>query len=195
MRSVVFRPYWDVPRSITVEEMLPKIQQDPGYLAAQHLEIVEGDGPAVLPDTPESVARLATGTARLRQRPGPDNPLGKIKFLFPNRHSVYLHDTPSQENFRKSRRDFSHGCIRVEDPVGLATWVLHDSPEWSRAAIEAELEGEGELRVPLRDSILVVVLYATVSVRSDGRVFFFDDIYGHDEQLARALAAGEPYRR
>jgi murein L,D-transpeptidase YcbB/YkuD len=111
MKTVAFGPFWNVPRSIVKNELLPKLQRDLGYLAAQGMEIVAED--RVLPATQESVARLAAGTARLRQRPGPKNALGRVKFLFPNPHSVYLHDTPSQTAFRAARRDFSHGCVRV----------------------------------------------------------------------------------
>ena len=192
MRTVVFRPYWNVPRSITVNEMLPKIRRDLGYLARQHLEIVAGEGPGVLPPTLDSVEALAAGRARLRQQPGPDNALGRVKFLLPNRYSVYLHDTPFPGIFQRSRRDFSHGCIRLEDPLGLVSWVLRDRPEWTPDAIAAAIAGTGETRVPLRDRIFVIVFYTTVIVRSDDTVWFFDDLYGHDASLARALAAGEP---
>jgi murein L,D-transpeptidase YcbB/YkuD len=192
MHTLVFRPYWNVPRSITVNEMLPKIWRNPGYLAEQHLEIVARGGPDVLPPTLDSVEKLAVGTARLRQRPGPDNALGRVKFLLPNRYSVYLHDTPFPGIFRKSRRDFSHGCIRLEDPLGLVNWVLRDRPEWTPDAIAAAMAGTVETRVPLRDRIFVIAFYATVIVRSDGTVWFFDDLYGHDAMLERAFAAGKP---
>ena len=177
MRTLVFRPYWNVPRSITVKEMLPKIRRDLDYLAEQHMEIVERGGPNVLPATPHSVARLAAGTARLRQRPGSDNALGRVKFLLPNRYSVYLHDTPFPGIFQKSRRDFSHGCIRLEDPVGLANWVLRDRPEWTPDATAAAMAGTEETRVPLRDRIFVIVFYTTVIVRSDDTIWFFDDSF------------------
>ena len=195
LRSIVFRPYWNVPPSITRNEMLPKIRRDPAYLVREQLEIVASAGGRVLPATPESLQQLAAGGARLRQRPGPDNALGNVKFLFPNRYSVYMHDTPGREIFRKSRRDFSHGCIRVEDPLGLAAWVLRDRPEWDVEAIRAAMAGQDEQRVALRDPILVIVFYTTVIVRADGTVAFFDDLYGYDAALARALAAGEPSRR
>ncbi len=193
MHTVVFRPYWNVPRSITVNEMLPEIQRNLGYLAEQHMEIVASGGPDVFHPTLESVEKLAAGTARLRQRPGPDNALGRVKFLLPNRYSVYLHDTPFPGIFQRSRRDFSHGCIRLEDSASLANWVLRDRSEWTPDAIAAAMAGPDETRVPLRDRIFVIVFYSTVAVRSDGTVWFFDDIYGHDAKLARALAAGASY--
>jgi murein L,D-transpeptidase YcbB/YkuD len=191
MSAVVFRPYWNVPRSITVHEMLPKIRRDLGYLARQHMEIVASGGADVLPPTSDSVARLAAGTARLRQRPGPDNALGRVKFLLPNRYGVFLHDTPFPGIFQRSRRDFSHGCIRLEDPVGLASWVLRDRPEWTPDAIASAMAASGETRVALRDRIVVIVFYTTVIVRSDDTVWFFDDLYGHDAKLDRALADRE----
>jgi murein L,D-transpeptidase YcbB/YkuD len=159
------------------------------------MEIVALGGTDVFPPTLDSVEKLAAGTARLRQRPGPDNALGGVKFLFPNRYGVFLHDTPFPGIFQKSRRDFSHGCIRLEDPVGLATWVLHDRPEWTPSAIASAMAASGETRVPVRDRIVVIVFYTTVIVRSDGTVWFFDDIYGHDAKLERALADGERHPR
>lgn len=189
MKSVIFRPYWYVPRSIIVREMLPKIQANPDYLAAQHFEIVSvGPGAAVLPVTPESIAALAAGTARLRQQPGPDNALGLIKFDLPNYHDVYLHSTPAQQLFLASRRAFSHGCIRVSDPVALAAYVLRDTPgNWTPAKIEAAMHGTDTRRVPLAKPIRVMILYGTVLAKEDGEVLFFDDLYGQDRRLSRLL--------
>jgi murein L,D-transpeptidase YcbB/YkuD len=189
MKSVIFRPYWYVPRSIIVREMLPKIQANPGYLAAQHLEIVSvGSGAAPLPVTPDSIAALAAGTARLRQQPGPDNALGLIKFDLPNYHDVYLHSTPAQQLFLRSRRAFSHGCIRVSDPVGLAAYVLRDTPGgWTPAKIDAAMHGTGTRRVALAKPIQVMILYGTVLAKEDGEVLFFDDLYGQDRRLERLL--------
>lgn len=186
MKRVVFGPYWNVPRSIVAAEMLPKIERDPGYLAAEELEILAGD--AVLPPAEESVALLAAGKARLRQRPGPKNALGRVKFLFPNPHDVYLHDTPAQTLFRAARRDFSHGCVRVEQPEALARWVLADQPEWGPEAIAAALALPRETRVAVRSPILVLLFYASAHARADGSVSFYEDLYGHDAALERALA-------
>jgi murein L,D-transpeptidase YcbB/YkuD len=191
MKSVIFRPYWYVPRSIIVREMLPKIQEYPGYLAAQHLEIVSvGPGAAVMPVTPDSIAALVAGTARLRQQPGPDNALGLIKFELPNYHDVYLHSTPAQQLFLKSRRAFSHGCIRVSDPVALAAYLLRDTPgDWTSAKIEAAMHGTETRRVALAKPIRVMILYGTVLAKEDGEVLFFDDLYGQDRRLERLLGA------
>jgi murein L,D-transpeptidase YcbB/YkuD len=189
MKSVIFRPYWDVPRSIMLREMLPKIRANPGYLASQHLEIVSnGAGAAVLPATAASLQELAAGMARLRQQPGPDNALGLIKFDLPNFHSIYLHSTPAQQLFLRSRRAFSHGCIRVSDPVALAAYVLRDTPGgWTPARIEAAMHGTETRRVTLAKPIRVMILYGTVLAKENGEVLFFDDLYGEDRQLERLL--------
>jgi murein L,D-transpeptidase YcbB/YkuD len=187
LRHVVFAPYWNVPRSIAEGEMLPKLERNPGFLDSQHMEILAGEH--VLPDGPESVARLAAGDARLRQRPGPKNALGRVKFLFPNAHDVYLHDTPAQALFQRSRRDFSHGCVRVEEPEALAVWVLRDQPDWTRERIAEALAGADERWVSVSSRILVILLAGTARVRPDGSVAFTEDLYGHDAALERALAA------
>jgi murein L,D-transpeptidase YcbB/YkuD len=190
MTSIIFRPYWDVPRSIMLREELPKIRRDPAYLAAQHLEIVmgAGDSAAPLPPTAASIRLLASGTARLRQRPGPDNALGLIKFDLPNRYSVYLHSTPAQQLFLRQRRAFSHGCIRVSDPVALAVYALRDTPgEWTPARIEAAMNGTQTRRVQLSHPIRVIILYGTVLAKEDGEVLFFHDLYGQDRRLERLL--------
>jgi len=201
MTSVIFRPYWDVPRSIMLREELPKIRANPAYLAAQHLEIVRGDTDAAtpMPPTPASIEALASGVARLRQRPGPDNALGLIKFDLPNRYDVYLHSTPAQQLFLRQRRAFSHGCIRVSDPVALAALVLRDTPgEWTPARIEAAMNGAQTFRVRLAHPVRVIILYGTVLAKEDGEVLFFHDIYGQDRRLERLLglpAAGKDRTR
>lgn len=190
MKSVIFRPYWDVPRSITLREMLPKIRANPHFLAAEHLEIVQGGGAGtqILPPTAEALEALASGAARLRQRPGPDNALGLIKFDLPNYHDVYLHSTPAQQLFRESRRAFSHGCIRVSDPVALAAYVLRDAPgDWTPRKIETAMNGTETRRVRLAGPIRVMIVYATVLAKEDGEVLFFSDLYGQDRKLERLL--------
>jgi murein L,D-transpeptidase YcbB/YkuD len=190
MKYVVFRPYWDVPMSILERELLPDIRANPAYLDRNHMEIVNGDGddsPVVAP-TPANIAALGAGRFRLRQLPGEDNALGAIKFVFPNPYNVYLHSTPAQHLFQKSRRAFSHGCIRVSDPVALAEHVLRNAEgQWSREAIEEAMNGEPNRRVDLETPIQVMILYATVLATETGRVYFFDDLYGHDGRLERLL--------
>ena len=191
LQYVIFRPYWDVPRSITLREMLPKIEANAGYLQHNHLELVAGDTedtPALAP-TPERIAALAAGGLRLRQQPGEENALGLIKFIFPNAHDVYLHSTPARGLFAAARRAFSHGCIRVSDPVALASFVLRATPgDWSPARVtEAMQQGEPNHRVALRQSVPVMILYGTVMATEAGPVEFFDDIYGQDQKLERLL--------
>jgi len=189
---VVFRPYWDVPRSILVNEILPLVQSKPGYLERNRFELVRGpgdDSPVVAP-TPDNLAALALarGALRLRQRPGADNTLGLIKFVLPNDYGVYLHGTPGQRNFLLSRRDLSHGCIRVSDPAALAAYALRNEPgAWTPEAIEAATRGEDARRVRLTRPVHVMLLYGTALAAEDGRMLFFDDIYGLDRRLAELL--------
>lgn len=191
MREVIFRPYWNVPGSILRHEILPILERDPDYLARQNMEIVRGAGDDARPveATAENLALLRQGALRVRQRPGPRNALGLVKFVFPNEENVYMHGTPAQELFARSRRDFSHGCVRVEDPVALAEWALRDRPEWSRDRILAAMAGPHSLRVSLMQPIQVILFYATAAVMpEDDTVRFAEDIYGHDARLDRALA-------
>jgi murein L,D-transpeptidase YcbB/YkuD len=192
MREVVFRPYWDVPPSIARNETVPYIRRRPGYFEREELEIVRGgdDDAVVYPPTERNLERVLAGTLRLRQRPGPKNALGYVEFVFPNAYNVYLHGTPAQELFAATRRDFSHGCIRVEDPTALAELVLRGQPGWDRAAIEAAMQGTRTLRVKLDRPVAVYVLYATVTVGGDGTVRFYPDLYGRDAALERALGGG-----
>jgi murein L,D-transpeptidase YcbB/YkuD len=190
LKYVVFRPYWDVPRSITVREMLPAIRARADYLDHNHLQIVAGagDDAKVVEATPEALAALAAGRLRLRQEPGDDNALGLVKFLFPNSHNVYMHSTPAHQLFLASRRAFSHGCIRVSDPVALATYVLRNAPgEWDSQRIEDAMHAPKPTRVELRDPIPVMILYGTAMATEAGPVQFFEDIYGHDRKLESLL--------
>ena len=170
--------------------MLAKIRANPAYLAAQHLELARGpdDSSAAVPVTPATLQALAAGTLRLRQRPGEDNALGPAKFIFPNNYNVYLHGTPAGGLFRESVRAFSHGCIRVSDPLALATRVLKDAPgDWTRQKIEATMHGTRSVRVNLKHPIDVLILYGTALATEAGPVFFFEDIYGYDKRLEREL--------
>jgi murein L,D-transpeptidase YcbB/YkuD len=190
MRYLIFRPYWDVPYSITQREMLPAIRANPNYLAHEHLEIVNGpgDNAPVMQASPEAIAALAAGTLRLRQRPGADNALGLVKFMLPNPYNVYLHSTPAHQLFLRSRRAFSHGCIRVSDPVALATLVLGNSAgQWTSQAVQSAMNGPDDVRVRLERPVRVLILYGTALATEDGQVLFFDDLYGHDRKLEKLL--------
>jgi murein L,D-transpeptidase YcbB/YkuD len=190
MREVIFRPYWNVPQSIVRKEILPTLARDPEYLEREDMEILSGpgeDGGLVEP-TAENLARLNRGALRLRQRPGPRNALGLIKFVFPNEAGVYLHATPAAQLFKESRRDFSHGCVRVEDAVGLAEWALKDDAEWTRDRILSAMTGTQTFSVRLARPIQVLLFYTTAAVMpEDGTIHFADDIYGHDARLDSAL--------
>ncbi len=192
MRYLIFRPYWNLPRSIVRNEVLPALARDPGYLQRNNMEIVRGAGDDAQPvaASAENLAGLRQGGLRLRQRPGPKNSLGLVKFIFPNDANVYLHDTPATQLFDRARRDFSHGCVRVEDPVALAQWVLKDQPSWTRERIEAAMAGTSPLRVDLTRPLPVLLFYMTAMVvPADQTLHFAADIYGHDTRLARALAS------
>jgi murein L,D-transpeptidase YcbB/YkuD len=189
MRYIVLNPYWDVPFGIMQREFLPEIEADADWVARNGYQIVQGQGDDArpLPVTEDNVRRLARGQLRLRQMPGPTNALGRIKFMFPNRHNVYLHDTPGRALFTQSRRAFSHGCIRVADPTALLAHVLRDDPAWTPERIAAALNGAPATRVPLSHPIPVFILYGTALATEAGDTLFFDDIYSQDAKLAKLL--------
>lgn len=195
MAYVTFRPYWEVPPSIIKAETIPHILKDSGYLAKNDLEIVDSQQKAVGTGTAthDIVKQLQAGKLFVRQRPGPKNSLGLVLFAFPNTYDIYMHDTPAQEFFAKSKRDFSHGCIRLEKPAELAAWVLRDNPGWTPQRIREAMNGTETLKVNLAHPIPVLIVYLTAIVLEDGVVHFFDDIYGHDTALQQALAKGYPY--
>jgi len=188
MRYVEFSPYWNVPPGILRNELLPRLLQDPSYLKREDMEIVSTRrGGAAFADEAASVAALRSGEARLRQRPGPRNALGGVKFVLPNTMDIYLHATPARELFDRTRRDFSHGCIRVRDPEALASFALRDSPAWTLPQIEAAMTSGVNRVVPLAAPIPVVVFYTTAIVDGEGRAVFLPDVYGHDRKLIAAL--------
>jgi L,D-transpeptidase YcbB len=195
MRYVIFRPYWEVPPSIAQAELIPKMRRNPGYAAANNFIVVNGAGDVVADGAvSESVlAGLRSGAYRIRQKPGPKNSLGLVKFMFPNAYNVYMHGTPATQLFARSRRDFSHGCIRLENPLALAEWVLHDDHDWTDERIAAAMNGSDTIQVDLPHPIPVLILYSTAVVAADGQVHFFNDIYGYDAELQQVLASGYPY--
>jgi L,D-transpeptidase YcbB len=195
MEYVIFRPYWNPPRGITLKEIIPQARRDPSYLTRQDMEIVASgaDNAPALPATPDNLSKVVAGRLYVRQRPGPRNSLGLAKFIFPNDEDVYMHGTPSQDLFSRARRDFSHGCVRVEDPTRFAEWILRDQPGWNRERIKAAMQGDKPVRVNLKQPLTVVLFYDTVHVNSQGMLFFVEDIYGHDRALDAALGQGYPY--
>ncbi|MGA8057249.1 MAG: L,D-transpeptidase family protein [Candidatus Binataceae bacterium] len=195
MRYLIFRPYWEVPMSIQFAELIPKIRRDPNYLADHGFEVTTSSGTVVTDGvvSDDILSKLRSGSLSIRQKPGPKNALGLVKFIFPNHYNVYLHSTPEPELFLKARRDFSHGCIRVQNPEGLAAWVLRDKPEWTAEKIHAAMNGDQTIQVNLDKPIPVLILYTTAVVEPDGAVRFFRDIYKQDSELDKALASGYPY--
>jgi murein L,D-transpeptidase YcbB/YkuD len=186
MRTIEFQPYWNVPPSIARNEVVPRLRRDPGYFEREGFEFVTAGGQVVVTLTPAMLDDVVAGRARIRQRPGTRNALGDIKFVFPNRDNIYLHHTPAVRLFDRDRRDFSHGCIRVEQPVALARFVLQGLPQWSEDRIrQAMSEGE-PTTLRLADPVPVLIAYGTAIVK-DGQTHFFDDIYGHDRRLDAAL--------
>jgi L,D-transpeptidase YcbB len=192
MAYVIFRPYWNPPYGILTKEILPHARRDPAYLEKENFEIVAtgDDDAAAIPASPETLDAVGAGRLYLRQKPGPQNSLGLAKFIFPNRENVYMHGTPAPHLFAKTRRDFSHGCIRLEDPARLAEWVLRDVSGWDRARIDAAMQAERPARVNLPEPLRVVIFYDTVHVNSDNVVHFVSDVYGHDRVLDEALRRG-----
>jgi murein L,D-transpeptidase YcbB/YkuD len=190
MEYVVFDPYWNVPRSIAVREILPKLREDPGYLASQNMEVLVGNH-VVDPDLIDwnSLSWGDFPPYRLRQRPGPDNALGLVKFLLPNHHAVYLHDTPAHYLFERAKRGFSHGCIRLERPADLVEYLLGPRPEGPQSPVEGPLGTRGPRWVVLREPLPVYIVYFTVYVEDDGEVRFLDDLYGYDSRMYARLGA------
>jgi murein L,D-transpeptidase YcbB/YkuD len=196
MKYVVFRPYWDVPLSIQRSEIVSAIQQDRSYIAKKNYEVITPQGSVVTSGeiVDDVLQQLRTGKLRVRQKPGPSNALGLVKLMFPNEYNVYLHSTPSPLLFSQARRDFSHGCIRVEHPAELVAWVLRDKPGWTVDRVRAVMQsGKDNLQVNLTTPVPVLILYGTAVVDDQGQVHFFEDIYGFDASLEKALAKGYPY--
>ncbi|AZG16887.1 L,D-transpeptidase family protein [Cupriavidus pauculus] len=186
MRYIEFSPYWNVPSSIARKEVIPKAQRDPGYFSRQGFEFVYGtQANATLSQA--NIDAVLNGQARIRQRPGPLNALGDIKFIFPNNQAIYLHHTPTPQLFKRERRDFSHGCIRVEAPVALAQFALQGMPEWTESRIREAMTAGKSKTVALQQPVPVVLAYGTAVARADGRVYFVPDIYGQDKLLDQAL--------
>ncbi|MBV6271886.1 L,D-transpeptidase family protein [Alcaligenaceae bacterium CGII-47] len=186
MRFIEFSPYWNVPRSIVRSETIPRLRRDPAYFKQQGFEFVTGDGTPLNTLSADNIDALERGELRIRQRPGPRNALGDIKFIFPNNQNIYLHHTPTPELFNRDRRDFSHGCIRVEDPIALAKFVLYDEPDWPETRIRDAMSRAASRTISLHQPVRVLITYSTVIVKND-KVYFFPDLYSQDALLDKAL--------
>ena len=171
LNQVVFSPYWNVPSSIVRKEILPGIEKNPNYLAEHNMEIVSNEG--ALPV--------------VRQLPGPKNSLGKVKFLFPNSFDIYFHDTPAKSLFDKDKRAYSHGCIRLSDPKKMAMYLLSDDSKWTESAIDAAMNSGVEKFVKLKSPVPVLITYYTSWVDENGLLHFADDVYDHDNLIAKMM--------
>jgi len=197
MRYIVFNPYWNIPDSIAEHEMVPKMIKDPDYLRRQRIRIFEGWDKNAREIDPAAIDWKTIGKGirryRLRQDSGPDNALGTIKFMFPNKYHVYMHDTPAHSLFKRNNRSFSHGCIRVSDPRKLALYILaNDDPGWSKERIDALISKGKHTVVSLKKPFPVHILYRTALVDPrNNRIHFYNDVYGRDSLLAEALFTGE----
>jgi murein L,D-transpeptidase YcbB/YkuD len=187
MTYVVVNPTWTVPPTVFRNDILPAVRRTPAYLASRHIDVFDSGGAAVDPASVDWSSR--NPPYRLVQRPGPDNALGRIKFMFPNEHSVYLHDTPSRDLFSRDSRAFSSGCIRVENPFELVQQLLG---ERARARLDAVVTSGRTQTIFLDKPMTVMLLYWTAEVDGTGRVSFFPDVYQRDQAVIAALA--EPFR-
>jgi murein L,D-transpeptidase YcbB/YkuD len=190
MTYIEMNPYWNVPHSIATEETLEKIRKNPDFFAKENMRVFTAgqNGEEVSPATIDWSQHSENNFPfRLRQEPGPRNPLGRIKFMFPNKHSVYLHDTSDPQLFQKERRGYSHGCIRIEKPMDMAEFVMRGSKEWPIEKIKAVLKTKDTTVANLPRPIPVHILYFTAWGNGDGAIHFLEDIYRRDERLEKAL--------
>ena len=189
LQTVIMRPFWYPSRSIIRNEVVPALARDPGYLSRERIDLVAAtrdDSPALTFER-DTLWQLRSGRLALRQRPGPHNALGLVKFAFPN-DRVYMHDTPRTGLFAREGSDFSHGCIRVERPADLAAFVLARQPGWTAERIAAAMTGTQTMSVSVDPPVPVLIFYTTAMVRADETVEFFEDLYGLDARLERDLA-------
>jgi murein L,D-transpeptidase YcbB/YkuD len=195
MTYLVVNPTWTVPPTILRKDVLPAIKRDPGYLAQKNMQVIDYDGNPVDPAAIEWRRYTDRNFPYLiRQEPGPENALGRIKFMFPNKHLVYLHDTPRKSLFGKTTRAFSSGCIRIEHPFDLAELLLEDDPDWNKEKLLATVASLETRTIRLRQPVSIILLYWTVDFTPDGRVIFRQDIYERDPAIIRGLNAGFKFR-
>jgi L,D-transpeptidase YcbB len=171
LKYVVFSPYWNVPKSIVKNEILPAMNRNPNYLETQNMEITGEE----------------EGLPVIRQKPGINNALGKVKFIFPNSYNIYFHDTPARSLFSRDKRAFSHGCIRLSDPFKMAQYLLRNDPQWTEEKIDSSMNADKEKWIGLKKPLPVLIAYFTAWIDDNGILHFSDDIYGHDARMAEKL--------
>jgi murein L,D-transpeptidase YcbB/YkuD len=186
---VVFSPYWNIPPSILIKETLPAIKRNRRYISTHHLEVINSKGQKINPNAIKWNRYSKNFPYSIRQKPGEDNALGLVKFLFPNNYNIYLHDTPNKSLFKETSRAFSHGCIRVEEPFKLAAYLLKNDTNWTEAKIDSAMHGGEEIYVKLSQNMPVFITYFTAWVDRNGQVNFRDDIYLHDARMKKILFA------
>lgn len=190
LEYIVLNPYWNIPKSIAVEEILPAVRRNPAYLETRYMEIGQNwnfDKPIDPYTIDWNNVKVDDFPYQFRQKPGRGNALGHIKFLFPNNYNVYLHDTPERYLFNREERNFSHGCIRVEKPIELAAYVLRNNKDWNYHKLQLQIGGENQyIKLSEEEQMPVYILYFTVWADEAGTIHFLDDIYGHDKELEQA---------
>ena len=187
MSYVQVNPTWTVPPTILRNDILPKVKRDPSYLRERNISVINRDGEIVDPDSVDWNSYGNSVPFTLRQEPGPTNALGRVKFIFPNPHFVFLHDTPSRQLFDRPDRTFSSGCIRVENPFELAELMIDDPGRWNQASFDRQLESGKIKTIYTKDKMPVLIMYWTAEAGLDGRIRFFKDVYERDERLLKAL--------
>lgn len=187
VECIVLNPYWNIPRNILKKEILPAIKRDAGYIRRNNLEVIDQNGRIIDASTINWNSYTGYFPYLIRQRPGEDNALGNLKFLFPNPYDIYMHDTPSKNLFNETERDFSHGCIRLEQPLGLAEFLLREDPVWTTERVTAAISDGKEIFVKLRKKTPIFIAYFTSWIDGTGKINFRNDIYGHDAKMEKLL--------
>ena len=186
MSQIILNPYWYVPTSIIIKEMLPKLKRNSNYLSKNNMELLSGNT-IIDPSSVNWNSYSSSIPYSIRQKPGDDNALGKMKFIFPNNFSIYLHDTPSRNIFNVSNRAFSHGCIRVENPMKLALYILRNNPNWNQKNIQLSINNKKTITVQVKPTLPVYIVYFTAWIGNSGDINFRNDLYNLDYQLEKEI--------